>query len=200
MPIRIFIRVGEGGSDEDGLGVFEADPSTTTLRDVVERVHSICSDFSLCSFEGGVAGQAIDFRDPSVCLQPLASIIPHVAPRAAANGLTEFADSQGLWFVVRRFLKNMEGADACGSSGRHVECLDGRHINASGTAQSNIEKEENKAVDEETEAEESWTLIHRASENGHIDTVRLLVKELGADVNAMRDTPSFDEKNKIKYK
>ena len=87
---------------------FEVDTAMTSLRDVVERIHKDpmlhCKTArvgtKLLTYEDDVTGDPIDMFNPAVGLEPLAAIVPHLLPRAASNGLTEFAEGQELWLVV----------------------------------------------------------------------------------------------------
>ena len=54
----------------------------------------------LLTYEDDVTGDPIDMFSPVVALEPLAAIVPHLLPCAAANGLTEFVEGQELWLVV----------------------------------------------------------------------------------------------------
>ena len=104
----ISIRPIEATNNYGELTRFEVDATTTSLRDVVERIHADpllhCKaarvGTRLLTYEDDVTGDPIDMFNPAVALEPLAAIVPHLLPCAAANGLTEFAEGQELWLVV----------------------------------------------------------------------------------------------------
>ena len=83
---------------------FEVDTATTSLREVAERIYAdpmlhckTAQDGTrLLTYEGDETGGPIDMLNPSVAMGPLAAIVPLLLPRAAADGLTEFAEGQEL--------------------------------------------------------------------------------------------------------
>ena len=105
---RITICPIEATNNYGELTRFEVDAATTSLRDVVERIHAdpmlhckqVRVGTRLLTYEDDVTGDPIDMFSPAVALEPLAAIVLHLLPCAAANGLTEFAEGQELWLVV----------------------------------------------------------------------------------------------------
>ena len=105
---RITICPIEATNNYGELTRFEVDAATTSLRDVVERIHAdpmlhckqVRVGTRLLTYEDDVTGDPIDMFSPAVALEPLAAIVPHLLPCAAANGLTEFAEGQEMWLVV----------------------------------------------------------------------------------------------------
>ena len=124
LPRRITICPIEATNNYGELTSFEVDAATTSLRNVVERIHAdpmlhckqVRVGTRLLTYEDDVTGDPIDMFNPAVGLEPLAAIVPHLLPRAAANGVTEFAEGQELWLVVDGCATEAEAITHIGSA------------------------------------------------------------------------------------
>ena len=139
---RITICPIEATNNYRELTRFEVDTATTSLRDVVEQINAdpallhcktargsiVGAGTRLLTFEGGTAGDPVDMFSPAIAMVPLASIVPHLSPMAASNGLTEFAEGQELWLVVDGCETDVRGPE----KGRCFTMETGQHSDEKG--------------------------------------------------------------------
>ena len=215
---RITICPIEATNNYGELTRFEVDTATTSLREVVERIHADpmlhCKTArvgtQLLTYEDDVTGDPIDMFNPSIALEPLAAIVQHLLPRAAADGLSEFAEGQELWLVV----------DGCATDSDAIAHMGGALLRAQFDAMARQKESAAframleaialvsvlsapaaaaSALEAACEGSKMdvakclvglipnatvTTSLHTAASKGHTNSVRALVTQLGADVAA----------------
>ena len=196
------------------------DVATTSLRDVVERIHADpmlhCQTARvgtrLLTYEDDVTGDPIDMFNPSVALEPLVNIFPHLLPRAAADGSTEFAEGQELWLVVGGCASEAEATCHIGSEllFSRFDAIDRKResaairtlletiaaVNVRASPQAAMSAIEDACKGRRLDVARcliclthgayctGGELLHAAAARGHAKSVVLLVREFKADLGA----------------